>query len=95
MKFSVQSSPNLRLSGPIARAWVGSLLLLTMGIAPLPTLAGNSPSKSKPTTTAVSPSVFPSSVAQPNESDYLLGQAIGSVWMSIRWKNLVKVNIKF
>lgn len=73
MKLSVQSSPKLRFSGSIARAWVGSLLLLTMGMAPLPTLAGNPSSKSKPTTTAAKPPAPPSLVAQPGESDYLLG----------------------
>ena len=73
MKLSVQSSPNLRFSGSIARAWVGSLLLLTMGITPLPTLAGNPSSKSKLTTTAAMPPAPPSLVAQPGESDYLLG----------------------
>ena len=73
MKFSAQSSSNLRFSAPIARAWVGGFLLLTMGMAPLPTLAGNSPSKSKPTSTAARPTPPPSLVAQPGESDYLLG----------------------
>ena len=73
MKFSVQSFPNFRLSGPITRAWVGSFLLLTMGMAPLPSLAGNPSSKSKPTTTAAKPPVLPSLVTQPGESDYLLG----------------------
>ena len=73
MKLSVQSSPKLRFSGSIARAWVGSFLLLTMGMAPLPTLAGNPSSKSKPTTTAAKPPAPPSLVAQPGESDYLLG----------------------
>ena len=73
MKFSVKSLPNSRLSSRITGVCVGSIWLLTMGISPLPSLAGNSSAKSQPIKAAVVPPSPPSLLAQPTESDYLLG----------------------